>query len=99
MGNQRFDSNNIIMVLSTIDTIVFLTTIEMQLIRREDLNINLWALMTPFLMLVLLHMFLVAAIAVLFETRPLLCGGIGNVTYIFYMADRPPTLLGEHRPI
>ena len=69
-------------VLSTMVAIVFLSALGMQLVRGEDLTIDLWALMAPFLVLVLPLMFLVAAIAVLFETRPLLRGGFGNITYI-----------------
>ena len=70
-------------VLSTINAVVVLTTVGMQLIQGEDLIINFWALIAPFLVLVLPLMFLVAAIAVLFETRPLLRRGIGNITYAF----------------
>ena len=69
-------------VLSTMIAIVLLTTIGMQLFRGEDSIIDLWALVTPFLVLVLPLMFFVAAIAILFETRPLLRGGAGNITYI-----------------
>ena len=70
-------------VLSTMVIIVFLTTLGMQIFRGEDLTIDLWALASPFLIIVLPLMLLVAAIAVLFETRPLLRGGIGNITYFF----------------
>ncbi len=70
-------------VLSTMVAIVLLTALGMQLVRGEDLAIDLWALMDPFLVLVLPLMFLVAAIAVLFETRPKLRGGVGNIVYAF----------------
>jgi hypothetical protein len=70
-------------VLSTMVAIVLLTALGMQLVRGEVLAIDLWALTTPFLVLVLPLMFLVAAIAVLFETRPKLRGGAGNIVYAF----------------
>lgn len=70
-------------VLSTMVAIVLLTTLGMQLVRGEVLAIDLWALTAPFLVLVLPLMFLVAAIAVLFETRPMLRGGVGNIVYAF----------------
>lgn len=80
------------MVLSTMNAIVFLTAIGMQLVRGEDLTINLWALMAPFLGLVLPVMFLVSAVAVMFETRPALRGGLGNVAYVFIWMFSLPLL-------
>ena len=70
-------------VLSTMVAIVLLTALGMQLVRGEVLAIDFWALTAPFLVLVLPLMFLVAAIAVLFETRPMLRGGAGNIFYAF----------------
>jgi hypothetical protein len=70
-------------VLSTMITVVLFTSLGMQLFRGETFTIDLWALMAPFLMLVLPVMFLVAAIAVLFETRSMLSGGVGNIAYTF----------------
>jgi len=70
-------------VLSTMIAVVFITSLGMQLFRGETFTIDLWALMAPFLILVLPLMFLVAAIAVLFETRPSLRGGLGNIAYTF----------------
>jgi hypothetical protein len=80
------------LVLSTMNAIVFLTVIGMQLVRGEDLTINLWALMAPFLGLVLPVMFLVSAVAVMFETRPALRGGVGNVVYAFIWMFSLPLL-------
>ena len=70
-------------VLSTMIAVVLLTSLGMQLFRGETFTIDPWALMAPFVMLVLPVMFLVAAIAVLFETRPMLRGGLGNIAYTF----------------
>jgi len=80
------------MVLSTMNAIVFLTAIGMQLVRGEDLTVNLWALLAPFLGLVLPVMFLVSAVAVMFETRPALRGGVGNVAYAFIWMFSLPLL-------
>ena len=79
-------------VLSTMVAIIFFTTIGMQLVRGEDLTIDLWALLSPFLVLVLPLMLLVAAMAVLFETRPLLRGGAGNIIYAFVWLFSLPLL-------
>lgn len=70
-------------VLSTMIAVVLFTSLGMQLFRGEIFAIDLWALTAPFVMLVLPVMFLVAAIAVLFETRPMLRGGAGNIVYTF----------------
>ena len=70
-------------VLSTMIAVVLFTSLGMQLFRGETFTIDPWALTAPFLLLVLPLMFMVAAIAVLFETRPLLRGGLGNVAYTF----------------
>ena len=86
IGNWVYTLGNTLcnfMVLSTMNAIVFLTAIGMQLVRGEDLTIDLWALMAPFLGLVLPVIFLVSAVAVMFETRPMLRGGAGNVAYAF----------------
>jgi len=93
IGNPIYTLGNALCnfaVLSTMVAIVFLTSLGMQLIRGEDLAVNLWTLMAPFLVLVLPLMLLVAALAVLFETRPRLSGGAGNVVYaIVWMIGIP----------
>jgi len=95
LGNSTYTLGNTLcnfMVLSTMNAIIFLTAIGMQLVRGEDLTINLWALMAPFLGLVLPVMFLVSAVAVMFETRPVLRGGVGNVAYAFIWMFSLPLL-------
>jgi hypothetical protein len=95
LGNSVYTLGNTLcnfMVLSTMNAIVFLTAIGMQLVRGEDLTVNLWALMAPFLGLVLPVMFLVSAVAVMFETRPALRGGVGNVAYAFIWMFSLPLL-------
>jgi len=53
----------------------------MQIVRGEDLHVHPWALLSPFLVLALPTMAVVAALAVFFEVIPWLRGGLGNVIY------------------
>jgi hypothetical protein len=70
-------------VLSAAMAVVLLSGIAMQLISGEDRHIVVWNLIAPFLFLALPALFVIAAIAVFFETVPFLRGGFGNVTYFF----------------
>jgi hypothetical protein len=54
-----------------------------QWVAGEETRIDLWGLLSPFLVLCLPTMALVAASAVLFETIPGLRGGAGNVVWFF----------------
>jgi len=53
----------------------------MQLIRGEEMRLQLGELLAPFLWLTLPPLVLVAALAILFETLPGLRGGLGNAVY------------------
>jgi hypothetical protein len=53
----------------------------MQLIRGEEAHLQLGELLAPFLWLTLPPLALVAALAILFETLPVLRGGLGNALY------------------
>ncbi len=53
----------------------------MQLVRGEVMEIEPLALLTPFVVLTIPVMALVAALAVVFEATPVLRGGLGNVAY------------------
>lgn len=55
-----------------------------QLVAGEETRIEPWALLSPLLLVTLPLMALVAAMAVLFETVPLLRGGLGNVAWFFF---------------
>jgi len=68
-------------VLFIIVVVVILVAIIMQLIRGEVMHVELWPLLSPFLFLTLPTMSVVATLAVLFETRRVLNGGLGNVIY------------------
>jgi hypothetical protein len=63
--------------------VIALSAIAMQLIRAEVFEIDLWALLSPFVFTVLPAMAMIAALAVLFETLPWLRGTFGNVLYFF----------------
>lgn len=70
-------------VLAVMVGILILVALAMQFIRAEELRLDLWALVSPFLFITLPAMAVVAALAVLFETIGWLRGGFGNVVYFF----------------
>src|SRR5579871_546495 len=70
-------------VLATMTLVLVVAAGVMQLVRAEDMHIDLWALLSPFVFLMLPAMAVVAAIAVLFETIGWLRGTLGNVVYFF----------------
>lgn len=55
----------------------------LQLIRGEDLTLDLWALSAPFLLVLLPALVVIAAVAVLFDSINLLRGGLGNIIFFF----------------
>ncbi len=70
-------------ILAAIGAVVALFAVALQFIAGEDMHLDLWQILSPFLLLYLPAMTLVAAVAVLFEAVPLLHGGIGNALYFF----------------
>ena len=54
-----------------------------QFFRAEDTHYQLGPLLAPFLWVGIPAMAITAAVAVLFETLPVLRGGVGNVIYFF----------------
>jgi hypothetical protein len=58
----------------------------MQIFLREDPRLDFFALLSPFVIVALPAMLLTAAVAVLFETLPVLRGGVGNVVWFFVWA-------------
>jgi hypothetical protein len=70
-------------VLAAIAAVLAVVALAMQLIRGEDARLDLWALWSPFLFIVLPPLAVVAAAALLFETVRFLRGGLGNVGYFF----------------
>ncbi|WP_256758465.1 hypothetical protein [Cohnella sp. WQ 127256] len=68
-------------VLFTIVSVIMLMSLTMQLVRGEVMQVELWPLLSPFLLLTLPFMFVVAALAVLFESLKVLRGMLGNVIF------------------
>lgn len=73
-------------VLGAMVAVLAAFAVAAQLLAGEDAHVRLWPLLSPFLLLALPVMALVAALAVLFETLPGLRGGAGNVAWFFLWA-------------
>ncbi|MFE6870722.1 hypothetical protein ACFVFS_29725 [Kitasatospora sp. NPDC057692] len=84
-----------LLVLASMLGVLALTAPALQLVRGEDRSLDPVALLTPFLVLTLPLLVATAALAVLFETVPLLRGGLGNIVWFAFA----PLLLvaGERR--
>jgi hypothetical protein len=63
--------------------VAMLSAMGIQLIRGEALEISFFGYLSPYLLLTLPMMALVAAVAVLFESIRWLRGGLGNVVFFF----------------
>jgi hypothetical protein len=61
--------------------VIAVAGIAMQLIRGEVLRIEIWPYFAPFIFAAMPAMFLISALAVLFETIPWLRSGFGNILY------------------
>lgn len=70
-------------VLLAMNLVLAIAGIGIQFLAGENTQLNLPALLAPFLFITLPMMALVAAIAVLFESIGFLSGGFGNVLYFF----------------
>ena len=70
-------------VLSSMVAILAVAALVMQFWVAEDAHIDLWALLSPFLLIALPTIALTAALALCFEMLPLLRGGFGNVAWFF----------------
>lgn len=70
-------------VLACMVMVLMAAAIAMQWLRPEIRPVSLWQLWSPFLLIALPAMFITASLAVLFETLPVLRGGVGNVVYFF----------------
>jgi hypothetical protein len=71
------------MVLGVMVAILAVSGVAMQFWQREDAHLEIWKLLSPFLLLALPAMAVVASVAVIFETVPWLRGGFGNVLYFW----------------
>ena len=87
-------------VLSATVLVLAICAIFMQLFVGEDPHFDAFALVSPFLLVALPSMALTAGLAVLFETLPLLRGGIGNIAWFFVwsiLGIGLPEISGNHR--
>ncbi|WTU24687.1 ABC transporter permease [Kitasatospora purpeofusca] len=84
-----------LLVLGSMLGVLALTAPALQLVRGEDRALDPVALLTPFLVLTLPLLAATAALAVLFETVPLLRGGLGNVTWFTFA---PALLIAGEAP-
>ncbi len=85
-------------VLSSMVAVLALAALVMQFWVAEDRHVNLWALLSPFLLLALPAIALTAVSALCFEMLPLLRGGFGNVVWFFVwnFALAAPLLSARH---
>ena len=73
-------------VLSAMVSVLAVAAVLLQLARAEGGGLEPGKLLAPFIWVALPAMAMTAAIAVLFETLPVLRGGVGNVIYVFAWA-------------
>ena len=71
------------LVLASIVVVLAVAAFAMQFFAAEDRTFHVWSLLSPFLLLTLPAMAITAAMALMFETLPLLRGGFGNVLWFF----------------
>ena len=70
-------------ILSSMVLILAIGAVLMQFFAAEDPHADFIALLLPFLLIAVPTMALTAALALLFETLPILRGGVGNVLWFF----------------
>lgn len=87
-------------VLSTTVVVLAICAVLMQIFAGEDPHFDVVALLAPFFLVALPSMALTSGAAILFETLPLLRGGLGNVAWFFawsMLGIGLPELSGNHR--
>lgn len=83
-------------ILTVIAIMTMIVAIMMQLIRGEDRSIDLWAIASPFLIIVIPQMAIVAALAIVFESWQALRGVTGNIIYlVLFVAYISTTMFGN----
>jgi len=70
-------------VLVAMNLILAVAAVGIQLLAGENMRIEPFALLAPFLFIAMPMMAIVAAVAVLFESINFLSGGFGNIVYFF----------------
>ena len=63
--------------------VLALGAVVMQWLRGEDMRVDPGAILTPFLLVSIPCLAFVAAVALLFDSLPLLAGAVGNTAYFF----------------
>lgn len=74
------------LVITVVVMITALISLITFFIRGEVFPVDMWQFLSPFLIIVLPTMFIVSAIAVLFESISFLKGSLGNILYFFIWA-------------
>jgi ABC-type transport system involved in multi-copper enzyme maturation permease subunit len=77
----KFTSN--LAVLLAMNLVLIVASVVIQLLAGENHQINLAAMLAPFLFVTLPLMVFVSAVAVLFESIGFLSGGFGNIVWFF----------------
>ena len=72
-----------IAVIAAMTGMIVISAGALQLMRGEDLSLNLWTLSAPFLLVLMPALVVIAAVAVLFDSSNQLRGGLGNVIFFF----------------
>jgi hypothetical protein len=85
-------------VLATMVAALAVAAGVMQIIRGEDTHVQLVPLLTPFVLVTLPVMGVVAALAVFFEATPVLRGGVGNIAYFFMWMTNLSLSAAKNRP-
>jgi hypothetical protein len=70
-------------VITAMVAIIIAASAALQFIRGEDTTLNLWALASPFILVLLPALMVIAATAVLFDSVNWLRGALGNVLFFF----------------
>ena len=70
-------------VLSAMVGVLAVAAVAMQFLVAEDSRMNLWALLSPFVLIAMPMMAFTASVALIFEMLPWLRGGLGNVMWFF----------------
>ncbi|MFI0261937.1 ABC transporter permease [Streptomyces sp. NPDC017056] len=84
-----------VLVLASMLGVLAVTALVMQLARGESYTVDPLALLMPFVLVALPLMIVTAAAALLFESIPVLRGGVGNVVWFFVWMV---LVLGGQRP-
>ena len=70
-------------VITAMVAMIIAASVALQFIRGEDYSLNLWALASPFILVLLPALTVIAATAVLFDSINWLRGALGNILFFF----------------